>query len=365
VPVRRDPRSPFWQYRFQIRSRKFFGSTKKTNKREAEKVEAVERERARALIAQAEHARTSLKLDDVAGRYRTEHAQHLAGASDTWTYLGFVLDFLGKDKLVTEVTDDDVAKLVAARRSHRRKDGSLISPWTVNHTVTTLRKLFTRCKLWGVRFDREPKWSKHLLKVPAERVRELFDDEADKLDAVMRDDYAPFFAFAQMTGWRLNECVTLRWSEVYFGTRQIVKLGKGDKRITRTITKAIREILWPLQGHHPEFVFTYVCERSEHSRVKGERYPLTYSGVQTEWQRLRKRSGVVGFRFHDYRHNFATKLLRHSRNLRLVQKALGHASIKTTERYAHVLDSEVAQAMESMESAAKLRNKPAKRLKAV
>ena len=64
-------------------------------------------------------------------------------------------------------------------------------------------------------------------------------------------------------------------------------------------------------------------------------------------------------RFHDLRHDFATKLLRHSGNLRLVQKALGHASIKTTERYAHVLDSEVAEAMEAV---AKSRSKPRSRL---
>jgi len=88
VPVRRDPRSPFWQYRFQIRNRKFFGSTKKTTKREAEKVEAVERERARALIAQTEHARTSLRLDDVAGRYWMEHGQHLAG-TNMWGWLAW------------------------------------------------------------------------------------------------------------------------------------------------------------------------------------------------------------------------------------------------------------------------------------
>jgi len=365
VPLRRDPRSPFWQYRFQIRNRKFFGSTKKTTRREAEKVEAAERERARALIAQAEHARTSLKLDDVAGRYWHEHAQHLAGAPNTWTHLGFVLDFFGKDKLITEITDDEVARLVAWRRGHRVPNGTrLISPFTVNHTVTTLRKLFTRCKLWRVRFEHEPKWTDHLLPEPVERVRELSDDEADKLDAAMRDDYRAFFDFARASGLRLEECF-LRWSEVDWSARQIVKLGKGGKRVTKPITSDIRDILWPLRDHHPEFVFTYVCERGEHGRVKGERYPLTYGGVQTEWQRLRKRSGVVDFRFHDLRHDFATKLLRHSRNLRLVQKALGHASVKTTTRYAHVLDSDVAEAMESMESAGKLRTKLQTRLKAV
>jgi integrase len=369
VPLRRDPRSPFWQYNFQIRNRRFFGSTKKTTRREAEAVERAERKRAKALIAQTEQAQTSLKLDDVAGRYWTEHGQHLAG-TNLWGWLGLLLDYFGKDKLITEIRDDDVAKLVAWRRGNQRVGGGpLISPHTVNHTTITLRKLFTRAKLWGVRFDHEPKWSKHLVKVPAERVRELSDDEADKLDAAMRDDYAPFFEFARASGLRLNECL-LRWNEVDFAARQIVKLGKGGKRITVPITSEIADIMRPLRGHHPEMVFTYVPKRIAADAQNLElahapilpRRPLTYAGVQTEWRRLRKRSGVVGFRFHDYRHDFATKLLRETGNLRLVQKALGHASIKTTTRYAHVLDSEVAEAMERV---AKLRNRPRTRLKAV
>jgi len=99
--------------------------------------------------------------------------------------------------------------------------------------------------------------------------------------------------------------------------------------------------------------------------VKGERYPLTYRNVQSYWRRLRKQSGVVGFRIHDYRHDFATKLLRETGNLRLVQKALGHASIETTTRYAHVLDSEVADAMERMSRNRKLRNPQSSKLKVV
>jgi len=371
VSLYRKPRSPFFHYDFWWRGCRFHGSTKKTTRREAQAVERAEREKARAHVAQTEHARTSLKLDDVAGRYMTEHGQHLAG-TNLWGWLGLVLDYFGKDTLVTEIRNDDVARFVAWRRGHRVRENSaplrensapLISPHTVNHAVMTLRKLFTRCKLWGVRFDHEPKWSKHLLKTPTERVRELSDDEADKLDAAMRDDYRPFFTFAHVTGWRLNECF-LRWSEV--GTRQITKLGKGGTRITVTITPTIHDILWPLQGHHREFVFTYVPRRSRGDiatavAIPLRRLPLTYAGVQTEWRRMRKRSGVVGFRIHDYRHDFATKLLRETGNLRLVQKALGHSSIKTTTRYAHVLDSEVAEAMERV---AKSRRRPP-RLKAV
>lgn len=43
---------------------------------------------------------------------------------------------------------------------------------------------------------------------------------------------------------------------------------------------------------------------------------------------------------------FASKLLRETGNLKLVQRALNHADLNTTSRYAHVLDEEVAEAME-------------------
>jgi integrase len=75
---------------------------------------------------------------------------------------------------------------------------------------------------------------------------------------------------------------------------------------------------------------------------------MTKSGLKSRWRRTREDSGVKGFGFHDFRHDFGTKLLRESKNLKLVQKALGHANIKTTLRYAHVLDDEVADAIEAM-----------------
>jgi integrase len=357
----RDGRSPYFHFDFQVRGHRFHGSTKCTTRREAEKVEAAKREKAKRLTAQLAAAKTSLRLDDVADRYWNEVGQHHAGADNTEHDLALLIEFFGEDKLVTDITDDEVTRLVAWRRGHRRKDGALISPYTVNHTTKQLRKLLTRCKLWRVRFEHEPKWSDHFLAVPDERVRELSDDEADKLDAVMRDDYAPFFAFARASGLRLAECL-LRWSEVKWEAKQIVKLGKGDKRVTKPITSEIRDVLWALRGHHPDFVFTFVADRTVDGRVKGRRYPLTYVGVQSYWKRLRKRSGVVGFRIHDYRHDFATKLLRETGNLRLVQKALGHASVKTTERYTYVLDEEVA---EGMERVAESRNRSRSRLREV
>ncbi len=370
MSVYRPKGSPFYHFDFQWRGRRFHGSTKRTNRREAEGVEQAERQHAKQRAAQSAAASTSLQLDHVAGRYWTEIGQHHAGAKDTWRDISRLVDYFGPTKSLTEITDDDVARLVAWRRGHRvvrskdRKpeDCPLISNATVNRsTVEPLKKLFTRAKTaWGVRFEREPNWRAHMLPEPQERVRELVGDEGERLDFATRADHEPFFAFARASGLRLRECL-LRWPEVNWTTGRIQKRGKGGKLVTVPITPTIRAILWPLRGHNAEHVFTYIAERTRGGRVKGQRYPLTYSGVKTAWRRLRDRAGVIGFRFHDLRHDLATKLLRKTGNLKLVQRTLNHADLKTTLRYAHVLDHEVADALEQVtKSQNKSRSAPLK-----
>ena len=51
---------------------------------------------------------------------------------------------------------------------------------------------------------------------------------------------------------------------------------------------------------------------------------------------------------HTFRHTLATRLLRQTGNLRLVQRALGHCSIATTIRYAQVPDAALVAALEAV-----------------
>jgi integrase len=391
-----EKKSPFYHYDFQLRGRRFHGSTGCTNEREAEQVERAKRDEAQREVAanRAASASISLQLDHVAERYWQEVGQRHAGADNTERDLARLVVYFGKTKLLSEIMDNDVAKLVAWRRAHRAmphnlpkdkkpEDYPFVAPATVNRSTTeVLKKLFTHAKTaWCVRFDNEPNWKVHMLKEPQERVRELVGDEGTRLDAVTRDDYAPFFAFVRATGLRREECVDLRWREVNWEAGQIVRRGKGGKRVTTPLTARVGEILEALEGHHPDFVFTYVAartvrphkageslvrmgnrktkgqkytaQRDQMERIKGRRYPMTLSGVDSAWRRMREESGVQDFRFHDFRHDLATKLLRQTGNLKLVSRVLNHADLKTTMRYAHVLDEDVAAAMETLHESAR------------
>jgi len=375
VSIYRDKRSPYYQFDFQIDGHRFHGSTKCTSRKDAERFETLERQKAAALVKATKRSRASLAIDDVAARLWDDTAQYDAEPKSTETNLARLIGYFGPAKSLTDIDHKAAKDLVAWRRGHRvsrrgkltkeqRELLPLISNATVNRSASkVLQRLFTFAKAEGAIFENEPKWGDLWLQEPEERVRELRTEEADAFDDAMRDDYEPFFDFARASGMRLKECVTLRWSEVDFGARQIVRTGKGGRRVVFPITPAVREILFPLQGQHSEFVFTYVAIYGNRrlGRVRGQRYPLTYNGAKTAWQRLRALSGVANFRFHDFRHDFGTKLLRDSGNLKLVQKALNHRDIKSTLRYAHVLDEDVAAAVERLaESRKKSRSKVTK-----
>ncbi|BAQ17442.1 tyrosine-type recombinase/integrase [Methyloceanibacter caenitepidi] len=358
MSVYRPKGSPFYHYDFQMRGRRFHGSTRCKSRREAEAVERGEREQAKDLLKLASGGAAALTIDLAAGRYWAEVGCHHADSAGTWRDIERLIGYFGREKRLADINDDEVARLVAWRRGHRVKgkpNAPLVSPATVNRSTTqVLQKIFTRARQsWGMRFDQEPNWRTHRLKEPDEISRELRSDEAERIDEAMRADYEPFFDFARASGARLRECL-LRWSEIDWGTGQITKRGKGGRTITIPITPAVRSILWPLRGMHPVWVFTYVAARSRDGRVKGQRYPITYSGVKTQWRRLRAQADVQGFRFHDFRHDLATKLLRKTGNLKLVQRALNHADIKTTTRYAHVQTEEVADALDGVQKSRNL-----------
>ena len=75
--------SPHYHYDFQVRGRRFHGSTGRQSRREAEAVERAEREKAKALFRRGPDNAAILTLDDAAGRYWREVGQHHACADET------------------------------------------------------------------------------------------------------------------------------------------------------------------------------------------------------------------------------------------------------------------------------------------
>ena len=209
-----------------VRGVRVHGSTRCPNKRQAQEIEKAERAKTKENFRDD---RRALRLAiDAATR------QHHACSAETWANLERLVGYFGKDKLLDQITDDDLARLVAWRRGHQRwgrKGQPLIAPATVNRSTTEVsQKLFCHARsTWKLRFDDEPDWGRRMLKEPQESVRELRADDAERLDETVRADYEPFLSFARASDQRFKECLLLKWSEVNWTELVITTRGKGGR----------------------------------------------------------------------------------------------------------------------------------------
>jgi integrase len=353
LSVYKPAKSPYYAYDFQIRGVRFTGTTGCTGKREAETFEKRRKEEGRVEVKSRtaqEHA--PLNFATAAARYYLQVGQHLRGDGPSncqWS-IDWLEREIGASTLLSSIDDALVAKLVGIRR------GEGVKPATVNRSMTEpLRKILNRARDTWSQKVKKIDWKRHMLSEPKERVREMSHSEEIALFGNLRPDYQPVVRFAMQSGCRLCEIVPgkefpgLRWKDVDWAGRKITIMGKGRVLGTIPISPGIRELLFPLQGHHPEFVFTYVAQKRRDDRVRGQRYPMTREGLKTEWRRAKLDAKLLDYRFHDNRHTAATGILRATGNLKAVQKLLRHSDIATTAKYAHAMIDDVRDAMEAGE----------------
>lgn len=372
--------SKVWQAEIWIDGQQYRRSTGCADKKLAAAVARSEEARLRQQVSAQSAAGISLALDAVQLRYMAAIEQCDAAAENTNRLLALILKHpaFPPTKLITEITHDDAMALRNWRRTHKVGKGKTVRPisaYTVNDTVEQLKKMFTFLKAQKVHLPNEPIWKELWLSEPREHVRELGPNEEELL-ADMRADYLPLVWFSLMTGKRKTSCFTLTWAQVKWDRGVILMTGKGTgggKPITLEITPAIRAVLWPLYvgradnagaPEAAERVFTFVAERTldkvikghRHVFVAGKRYPITRDGLRRAWNTWRDRHGLrrgsERLRWHDLRHDFASKLLRSiptADGIKVVQEALDHADISTTlNTYSHLQEGRVADAIEAL-----------------
>ena len=177
-------------------------------------------------------------------------------------------------------------------------------------------------------------------------------------------------------GLRLMECIRLRIQDVDFGQGRIfVRGGKGGKDRTVVLPESLRESLAEhidkVQDLHgadlragygevyiPEALarkYPNACReigwqyafpaqgRSIDPRSGKEmRHHVMESGLQKAVKTATRKAGItkrVGC--HTMRHSYATHLLENGINIRMVQELMGHADVKTTEIYTHVMNKDL------------------------
>jgi integrase len=148
------------------------------------------------------------------------------------------------------------------------------------------------------------------------------------------DHLTPLVLLAINTGLRKGELLELRWTDINIEGRMLT--------IRRESAKSGK------QRHVPLNVEAMAVLRRWLAQSNGSERIFEVAGARSSWEALLKVAGIDGFRFHDLRHHFASRLVMSGVDLNTVRELLGHADLTMTLRYAHLAPEHLAAAVNKL-----------------
>ena len=184
------------------------------------------------------------------------------------------------------------------------------------------------------------RWKRLPKALTAGEIERLLTPEVPESPRSLCDQAMLELAYA--SGLRLAELRGLRLEQLHLEAGFINVVGKGNKeRVVPVGKTAVAALQRYLELGRPKLV----SPRST-ANVFLTRRGTAFSPV-TLWLRVKQRVARAGIERnvtpHMLRHSFATHLLEHGADLRVIQELLGHASIGTTEIYTHVAGSRLRE----------------------
>ncbi len=276
--------------------------------------------------------------------------------------------------LSTRVTDIKLSR-VEAWAGGRIKGKDAVSGVTVNKDIMALRAALERGVELGY-FPSNPLDGVHKVKEnPKVITRYLTPDEEaalmtalDEREKEIRDkrkshnkwlairklplkpdlSKAPFADYLKVavivalhTGLRRNELLSLTWADVSFEENTVHVRGhaaKSGKPRAIPMSATCRETLkgWKEMNEGETLVFPGPGDSVMHD-------------MRTSFERVIAAAEITGFRYHDLRHSFASRLVQSGVDLNTVRELMGHADLKMVLRYAHLDDERKQRAVEVLD----------------
>jgi site-specific recombinase XerD len=201
----------------------------------------------------------------------------------------------------------------------------------------------------------------HILKSPFQQINLLKEGhrEVDYLTieeskriiaACKRLEDKAIIAVLLTTGLRREEIATLKLAD-YNGTH-ITVIGKGNKERTLPISLEVKLLLDQYikirnKKHGNKYEYLFISKKCKESKLNGRfsgeaiRVKVKHALLLADFPEDR----IKNLSTHKLRHTFTSNLLSNGADIRVVQNALGHASINTTIRYAHMSKKEFDEAV--------------------
>ena len=305
---------------------------------------AVELEHERALghdpAAALETERQTPRLGEfVAGRY----LPHITGNKRSWrsdeTLLRLhILPALGQ-RPINGITPSEVQALM-----HRLKLNGYAAG-TINRILVLLRYLFNLAARWEIPgAGNNPAKKVDLHKLNNERQVFLSKEQVTSLFDALKESDNPqieyIVRFLLLTGARKQEALRAEWNEFDLVSRVwVIPFSKSGRARKVPLSDAVLSLLEHLPSRtHSPLLFP------------NPNTGKAYISIWYAWDTARRKAGLSEVRIHDLRHSFASFLVNSGRSLYEVQKLLGHAHIKTTQRYAHLSDETLITAANAAEA---------------
>lgn len=268
------------------------------------------------------------------------------------------------DREMREVSAFEVEQV----KSKRLKAGR--TPATVNRDLDRIRSVFSRAVEWDFLPAHPLKSVKRKKGADDSRTRYLTTEEEKRLRVALTkretdrrvhresgnawckerggdgrpmwpadgftDHLMPLVLVALNTGLRRGELLALEWRSVNL-TGKLLTVEAGNAKSSKARHVPLNaEALDVLKRWRKQSTGTLVFPGAEGERM---------GHVNSSWDTLTSAAKLTNFRFHDLRHDFASKLVMAGVDLNTVRELLGHADLKMTLRYAHLAPQKLAAAV--------------------
>ncbi len=256
------------------------------------------------------------KWEDGVVKWLHEHSHKRTHKQDI-ARLRWIDPFL-RGQYLDEIDRDLIETVAEAKEA----DGS--SPANVNRYLAVIRSILRAAWLEWDWIDKAPKI--RMRKEPKKRVRFLTRTEAERLVKELPEHLAFMARFAFTTGLRMNNVVSLKWSQIDMSKRLAwihPDESKNGNAIGVPLNTEALEVLRAQLGKHKINVFTY----------QGK--PIKRASTRA-WYKALERAGIEDFRWHDWRHTWASWHAQEGTPLSVLQELGGWSSAEMVKRYAHL-----------------------------
>lgn len=259
------------------------------------------------------------------------------------------------DMKLSDITNDVLVGFVTTEASRRTRRGKPPTPSTLNSYLRVMSRIM-RLAHYAGKLPVMPRFP--YVKEPPPQAIENSDflsfDEADVFRAEAAKDsvIGPLVAIALDTGLRVGELRALKWANVDLPAGQLMvrlTVSEGADGPVETLPKGgmVRDV--QLSSGAVSVLRAHRHLRGPYVFCEEDGARMSYDRLDTLLEAARLRSGlqkVAGF--HIFRHTFASHLVMLGTPLSVVQKLLGHADLKTTQRYAHLSPDVKREAVERL-----------------